>query len=85
MPTIQTGSQAHNATVLLTIHHDAGPWIITLSDPFGPGAASKTSGSESAAKQHALAVAHGYLTNTHPHLAWPAIPDKRILWRKIPH
>ena len=84
MPTIPIGSQVHYATVLLTIHHDAGSWVITLTDPFGPGTVSKTGGSESAAKQHALAVAQAYLTRTYPDLSWPVIPDKRIRWSKIP-
>ena len=84
MPTIPIGSQVHYATVLLTIQQEAGAWIITLTDPFGSGTVSKTGGSESAAKEHALTVAQGYLTRTDPDLSWPVIPDKQIRWRKIP-
>jgi hypothetical protein len=78
MPTIPIGSQVHYATVLLTIHQEAGGWIITLTDPFGLGTVSKTGGSESAAKEHALTVAQGYLTKTYPDLSWPVISDKQI-------
>ena len=84
MPSVPIGSQTHYATVLVTIYHEAGAWIIKLTDPFGLGTVSKTGGSESAAKQHALAVAHGYLTNTYPDISWPVISDERIRWRKTP-
>jgi hypothetical protein len=84
MPTIPRGLQAHYATVLLTINQESGSWIITLTDPFGPGTVSQTGGSKSAAKQHALVVAHGYLTNTYPDLTWSVVPDDRVRWKKIP-
>ena len=84
MSAIPEGFQTHYATVLVTVYQEGASWIINIADPFGAGTAGKVSGSIAAAKQHALVVAQGYLTNTYSEMSWPAVPDEQIRWKKIP-
>lgn len=83
VPSIPTGLQVCYYHALVTIHRDGTAWIVTLSDPFGLGESSKTEGSEPDAKQHALSLAHGYLTNTYADMNWPVLRDDQIHWREI--